>query len=102
MATIKFIHRYRGWKDANPHGGNAQQPGDVVVCGQKQADWFVKNDWAVLVKEAKPETAAIKPEGEKAVVTTGKPRGRPPKSSYQQPPHRSSSTAVDTEPNPKE
>ena len=82
MPTIKFTHRYRGWKDANPHGGEAQQPGDIVTCDQKQADWFIEKDWAVLVaekKEKKVETAAIKPEGEKAVVPTGKPRGRPKK-----------------------
>ncbi len=92
MKTIKFIHRYRGWKDANPHGGEAHQPDDIVICEEPQANWWVKNDWAILVKESKPETAVVKLSGETAVVKMGKPRGRPPKNGYQQPPHRASST----------
>ncbi len=84
--TIKFVHRYRGWSNANPHGGLGQQPGDVITCDQKRADWFVKNDWAVLVEEKKErkvvEVAVVKPGGERAILDP-KPEkrgpGRPPK-----------------------
>ena len=92
MKKIKFIHRYRGWSNANPFGKDTKdghQPGDIVECEEKRAKWFVeesKVQWAEYVVEEKKakkvEVTSFQPTSERAVVDpkpTKRGPGRPPK-----------------------